>query len=1169
MKKFFLIAGTVLLSYLLGGTEIMLPVLQFRDPAAARGVKLNPWGGKKHASISTDADKGVLRMAYRDSDATLLIPALNDFLPKIAAQAPPDKFYFKYRVKHLKGQSQIQFHAPDMYVSQLGLRRSFRWETVTVVPGGWSRENKPFDRKKLERIYWVLHGSGEIELSEIGIVYTAHTERSETGKEIEVLSSEDRGQNPVRLDGIVRKEEWSDAVHIRKFACAMDPDNPTEVYLKGSPEGLYCAAVCRKKEMRELVAVLKENTPEIWRDESVELSFDYARSRKRFRKIAINANGMIGGITSALDNCGIRRAVKRYADRWEAEVFVPWRFLDASGQPPALLGFNATRNCYRNGQLQRSAWKTTVWDACADFGCVSLKKKSEKTIPAPIIRRIAQGMYLLEGSGDAEISWEILATSPDGKQHTYNAWMNTDGKAFLPFQIPLTDSGTYHILAVGSLNGAPGVFREYVFNENLLASVKELSIDALTLFPEPKILHMESGVVPLGSFPGYAVYGNVSRGGRIFADEIRDFYGMELKEDPAGKIIFGVESSPEIRSALKRHALEKDFHNIRFDGFSISVTDREILVAAKEPRGVIYGAQTLAELVKMSSGEAGAPVIRKVRLTDWPRQKRRLLHQMLNAFYHQNKYEVKFFKEMLRKHPIASRFNEFSFELGDYYRWECMPIGNHPLSWSKEEFGEIVDYLNADAMKVIPYVQSLGHMEWWLFSRPGQFEELREDGGKGVICTNNPKTYPLLFRIFDEAIRICSGNKELAPDVFYAGLDEVRWETARTAKEKQCRLCAGIPKNRIFANHIRKVNTYLNRRGMRMVMCSDMISEAHNGLNAFKCAEIADEIPRNVILAHWSYLDFPAIPDLARKGYENWKLLTGYSEYPEGEKEAAGCGLAIYTYNWWLSRTRNEGQASYSLIAQRLLMNHAWNQVPEGGSSWKVQVRRYGNFLMHNWSRKPLRHAGKGFWTLDLSGVANTPAAGKNSCFGYGSGLDFSGMDFQLPSIAGIPVKFVRKNNIVQCIKAADTKCVLPAGDKAASLIFLHAANLPESARTRYFERKNYADPTLGPEIARYRVVYADGTAETIPVLYGWNISEWRTDDSRNQVFSRYLADSRFLWTGKTHTAAAANAGNDICVYQYEWVNPHPGKTIREIHLSRSDKDMQYAVFAISARQIK
>ena len=106
-------------------------------------------------------------------------------------------------------------------------------------------------------------------------------------------------------------------------------------------------------------------------------------------------------------------------------------------------------------------------------------------------------------------------------------------------------------------------------------------------------------------------------------------------------------------------------------------------------------------------------------------------------------------------------------------------------------------------------------------------------------------------------------------------------------------------------------------------MCADMIRRCHNGLNAFRCAEVEKDIPKEVVYDNWATHDMFEIEETTKAGHDNWKFLTAYNDSPLGEAYITGLGLNLCIYNWWLTFAED-----YGLVAQRLLADSMWRAAP-------------------------------------------------------------------------------------------------------------------------------------------------------------------------------------------------------------------------------------------------
>lgn len=1164
-----------------------IPLVKFNQAAQSQKWVLNSWGGEKKATLSFEHDTDseypeFVRLNYVKSDATF-----NNFAffqeNKAKWQNKPVKgFYLRYRIKDLDGSSQYEY-ACDKYsfYNGLGLIRDGKWNILKMNPGGWCKNNQQFSFDAVNAVNLIFHGSGTVDIAELGIIFEYSLQKNKLSAPQTMVNALYKNDSGIKLDGRIDENIWSSGKIVRLTPAnsqTADHGNNTQAFVTADAKGLYCAARCFKSDMAKLKAGYKSNSVTIYDDESIEFYIDIGRSAKKFRKVSVNANGFFGGITNSLDKSGIIAASSQFKDRWETEVFLPWDFLGETPDGPFIAGFNVTRNCYDDGRLERSGWTTSVWNAVNDFGVVNFGKiqaRRQNNKDEFAVGRIGGGKYVIKMQSSPDMLYNVSVYSPDGGKTAF-AGRLTNGDQLIPFSFPVHKSGMYHIVASGYDNAGAIVFvAEENVNEEAFSAFKPLDIDELSLFPLPKIFEKQTGDILLpAAMKAYVGEGLESCKIRLDS-ELKNFYNVELAactQIDEAQIAVGLAGEPAIKKLIRQLSLENDFSRIKYDGFAILATSGKILIAANEKRGVLYGVNAFLDMVKMTSGDIGPAKVCSAKVVDWPQTENRFFCQSMHSFYPSTKYDIAFYESMLKKFPMHFRYNGFLFELGDYYQWQTIKIGNH-LSWNTQEYANLIDFINSNYMPVMPSIQSLGHMDWWLL-RYDAAAALREDGGKQVMCTRNPDSYKTLFGFYDEAWKMCSRNPEFKPRYFYTSLDEVRWQTFSTPDEKRCKYCQGIPKNRIYLEHIKKLDSYIREHEARMLMFTDMLTEDHNGLNEFKCAEILNDITRDVIMCHWSHLDHPSIAKFNKMGFENWKILTAYQEDRIHENMVKGYGFGVYTYHWWLSRTRCEENGGYGLMAQALFLNNCWNGLPGDGSEvWRKYTRIYGTQIMRNWSRKPLIYADRKISPVDLTGVVNKTAAGAGGWFSQGLEYDLAGMDFNVDKIAGIPVKFARINDQIGCLllnSAASRNATIKLDRKAASFILLHAAHLDKKDCISFWDRKNYIDPLEGKKIVKYTVNYADGATVEFSINYGWNIGEWLIDPGlKRNIFAKYVADSRYIWEGKTAYAKSKNIDNDIAVYQYEWVNPFPEKAVDSLKLESVDKYISYALLAASLREIK
>ncbi|MEM2117278.1 MAG: glycoside hydrolase family 20 zincin-like fold domain-containing protein, partial [Thermoplasmata archaeon] len=1069
---------------------IYIPVLTFTEEETGKNWFANPWGGGecKAERIVDEKDekfKAYLRVTFKDAQMTLSNPKLFEKVSVNWKDKPVQGFYFwvRFQGEHT---DKINIQYVNFYEG-----KNYNYSNrLPVIPGDWQkieiplggfpvgRHTHPFDIKQLQQIYFTIYkASGILDIGEIGIVqkFTLITPQILNELVVPSLTKE------IKIDGKIETQEWSDSAELElklpeeDFLCKdKKPKENTKVLLKWDGNGIFIGAIMKKEDIKKLKANYTSDSTEIWKDECLELYFlppGMPRTISNMRKYAINANGKIGPHHFGRDkDKGYIISAQKYSDRWELEFFLPWKALDMNPKENPFLNFNVTRTTYGGEKIEeRTGWTTTKWDGLYDFGILYLLPKGEKlkrTITDFGFGRIKTNYYILRGKSDMPLNYKLWVFSTKELLYTKEDVVDKDFVIPLIFEIKNLDNYYVQFMVYSEKNILVDFF-EVRFVDSPEFTFERLPLNSIALFPEPKEFELKNGKKQIKDGANYYLTDNkIDFCGDVLKEELKKFYGISIKPSNSIKnadivIDFNFKDKGVIDLLKKKNLLDK-FEKIKYDGYLLVVDEDKIIITAKEKRGVLYGVNAFLDLIKMTTREIGPDVyVNYCIVADWPDFKIRFLTDDWFGFYRAQKISPSLYMSMLEKFPLKFRYNNIAIWHGDFLHWQCAPSIRLTQGWTVDEFKGLVKFLNKRYVPVSPFINSHGHMEWLL--RYPEYAYLREDGDIYTLCTKHPDTYKVLFSFYDELIKLTGEDTENKPEYFIVGLDEVRWQTFNVSPEKRCKYCAGIPKNMIFLEHIHKLYDYLKSKGFKMVMYSDMLTEEHNGLNEFKCALIRDKLPKNVIMAHWSILDYHSIPRFKALGIENWKIDTAYKVDRLNEDMITGRGFGIYTYNWHLSTTRAKTGPSYGPMAQALYANATWNIFPDhDDSTWMKYEKKYGNFLMYNWSRKPLLSASKEIKTIDISEAVNTPVIDKdgNGWFGLGEKTDLSLMDFSVKEVEGIPVKFTFKNNIPMCIKLKNKQDIfqIKIGDKLASLILLHASHIDEKDISTFSRRENYKD---------------------------------------------------------------------------------------------------------------
>ncbi len=245
---------------------------------------------------------------------------------------------------------------------------------------------------------------------------------------------------------------------------------------------------------------------------------------------------------------------------------------------------------------------------------------------------------------------------------------------------------------------------------------------------------------------------------RSFLKDLKDFNAIELKSATAQsrrKVHFVVIA----RSVKTGAGAEVDRQ-----AYQLKVSPDRIEVVGNSDPGLFYGVQTLLQLLKPAA--SGGFVLPACTIEDWPVHNLRFLHW--DTKHHQDRMET-----LKRYLDWSARFkvNMIGFELEDKFAYPSHPVIGAPGAFTPAQLQEIVDYGLERFIQVVPQVQAPAHMAYVL--KHPEFADLRSDGSNYQACMCDPRTYDLIFSMYDDLIKATKGVQYFfvsTDEVYYAGI---------------------------------------------------------------------------------------------------------------------------------------------------------------------------------------------------------------------------------------------------------------------------------------------------------------------------------------------------------------------------------------------------------------
>lgn len=311
------------------------------------------------------------------------------------------------------------------------------------------------------------------------------------------------------------------------------------------------------------------------------------------------------------------------------------------------------------------------------------------------------------------------------------------------------------------------------------------------------------------------------------------------------------------------------------EGYSLEISRCDTRLIASDEAGILYGVYTLLQLIYQKGNDILLPIL---QILDYPRFKDR--GQFLECRYGSDFMTKEDYKKVI---DYFASLKQNSLTIGIYGCWSqqydmakseylYFPIKKYPelktprnikyysqkenkwivkenvypVMFEEDFFGELVEYGKRKNITVKPLINSLGHNSLI----PRVFPETcakNEDGSpienSYAFCTENEKTYEVMFNIYEEVIE--RYIKPFGNDSIQIGLDEVRHVC-------KCQKCRNIDHTELMVRYIIRLCKYLKSRGIKNVyFYHDMLFDKKNIINEDLKQRFIDEDVYDVAVIDW------------------------------------------------------------------------------------------------------------------------------------------------------------------------------------------------------------------------------------------------------------------------------------------------------------------------------
>ncbi len=319
------------------------------------------------------------------------------------------------------------------------------------------------------------------------------------------------------------------------------------------------------------------------------------------------------------------------------------------------------------------------------------------------------------------------------------------------------------------------------------------------------------------------------------------------------------------------------------EGYVLIMDQKTIVIAGWDDAGAFYGLQSLRQLIDKNKQFK----ISCLTIRDWPYFHFRGIRLFVPATG-----EVAYFKRFVKNFMALYKFNKLFVEFGGFRSDRHPEINAGWLQFAKDlnytrtpeldglfgynrnsnhqdaGGGQIIDkeltrnlvqLTRQNFIDFIPEIPTLSHAYAMMNSHP-ELAVFQGDVGPDVYDPTNPKTYELVFDVFDEYIDV------VKPNMIHIGHDE--WRSFPMSKSPAF-------KEHNYADlYISDVNTlydYLTKKGIKVAMWGDFLLErvrgkeprSHKTLKgeeykvpgAIPFERVKNEIPKDILILNWMWED--------------------------------------------------------------------------------------------------------------------------------------------------------------------------------------------------------------------------------------------------------------------------------------------------------------------------
>ncbi len=462
-------------------------------------------------------------------------------------------------------------------------------------------------------------------------------------------------------------------------------------------------------------------------------------------------------------------------------------------------------------------------------------------------------------------------------------------------------------------------------------STLNLAANAIDIIPKPLHVKKTGGVFKLSAHTQIVASKEMKKEASLLTEYLKADFGLKLQK--------GEKEVSKIKLVIR-----KDDHAASTaESYRLLVTETEVTISAPHNSGVLYGIQTLRQLIEQNDHQM--LFISGVEIEDQPRfawrefmldearffrgkvAVKQILDQMallkMNIF-HWHLTDNTGWRIHINKYPLLTKIGskrdsseiKINNKRGDFY--DGKP---HDGFYSQNDIKEIVEYAAERHITIVPEIDMPGHTSAaiaaysWLGSEDKQIKVPHSFANqKDVLKVSDPRVWKFVTDVLDEVMVLFPSK------VIHIGGDEVKYEHWNNSKE----ISAFINKNGLsspadlqiwFTN---QVSHYLESKGRRMMGWNEILGVKIHDEDADADFLAKRKLAPHTIVDFWKG-DLDLMRDALNKGYHvvnslhtgtymnytglSLKAAYSFEPVPEGLDETAASkilGSSSHIWSEWI-----------------------------------------------------------------------------------------------------------------------------------------------------------------------------------------------------------------------------------------------------------------------------